>query len=487
MITTPELTAEIVRLHFAEHWPVGTIATQLHVHADVVRHAIGLDQPRAAAPPRGTMMDPYRGFIDETLQRYPTLRASRLFDMVRERGYVGSARTLRLYVAGVRPKPKRAAFLLVETLPGEVAQVDWAYVGKLAVPGGERALWMFVVVLAHSRAMWGEFVIDLTVHSLCRSLVRSSDAFGGVPRRWLFDNPKIVALERVGTLARFHPTLLALCGTMRVEPTVCAVRQPRDKGKVERAIRYLRDRFLAGQTIHSIDAGNQLLTRFIAEIAHVRPHPTIPQRTVGDVFIDEQPRLLTLPVPLPETARVAPIAVNTQAFIHFDTNRYSVPSEYASRVVTLCADDHKVHLLDGANLIAAHLRSYARRAIIELPAHRGALVAQRRRSRDLKGRDRLRAVVPEFDRIVERWEVVDQSLGHRVAQCIVTLNLYGPEVFAAAAQDLIERQLADIGALTVACEKHRKLQRRAVPVALCLPHILDDNEVMPHDLAGYDE
>jgi hypothetical protein len=46
--------------------------------------------------------------------------------MVRERGYLGSARTLRLLVAKVRPRPKRAAFLLVETLPGEVAQVDCA-------------------------------------------------------------------------------------------------------------------------------------------------------------------------------------------------------------------------------------------------------------------------------------------------------------------------------------------------------------------------
>jgi transposase len=457
------------------------------VHADVVRRVIGRDKPRAAAAPRTTVVDPYRAFIDETLQRYPTLRASRLFDMVHERGYAGSARTLRVWVATVRPKPKRAAFLLTETLPGEVAQVDWAYVGKISVAGGERALWMFVVVLAHSRAMWGEFVIDLTVHSLCRSLVRAADAMGGVPRRWLFDNPKIVALERVGTLARFHPILLSLCATMRVEPTVCAVRQPRDKGKVERAIRYLRDRFLAGQTIHSIEAGNHLLTRFIADIAHVRPHPTIPQRTVGEVFVDEQVRLLTLPVPLPETARVEPIAVNTQAFIHFDTNRYSVPSEYASRIVTLRADDVMVQIIDGANVIAAHSRSYARRAVFEMPEHRAALVAQRRRSRDLKGRDRLRALVPAFDQIIAQWQVVDQSLGHRVAQCINALNLYGDEVFAAAANDIIERQLADIGALMVACETHRKRLRRPVPIQLLLPQISDDNDVTPHNLAGYDE
>jgi transposase len=487
MMTTPELEAEIVRLHYAEHWPLGTIATQLNVHTDVVRRVVGRDKPRVTGLPRAKLLDGYRGFIDETLQRYPTLRSSRLFDMVRERGYRGSARTLRLQVAEVRPKPKRAAFLVTETLPGEVAQVDWAYVSKISVPGGERAMWMFVVVMAHSRAMWGEFVIDLTVHSLCRSLVRSSDAFGGVPRRWLFDNPKIVALERVGAMARFHPTLLSLCAAMRVEPTVCAVRQPRDKGKVERAIRYLRDRFLAGRTIDSIEQGNHLLARFIADIAHVRPHPTVPQRTVGEVFVDEQPRLLALPCPLPETARVEPMAVNTQAFIHLDSNRYSVPSEYASRIVTLRADDTTVQLIDGANVIATHPRSYARRALFEVPAHREVIVAQRRRSHDLKGRDRLRSIVPTFDLIVDKWQVADQSLGHRVAQCINALNVYGDVVFAAAAHDIIERQLSDIGALTVACEKYRKLARRAVPIQLLLPHIVDDTDVTPHNLAGYDD
>jgi hypothetical protein len=96
--------------------------------------------------------------------------------------------------------------------------------------------------------------------------------------------------------------------------------------------------------------GNALFARFIADIAQARPHPTIAQRTVGDVFVDEQARLLTLPWPLPEIAQVKPVAVNSQAFVHFDTNRYSVPSEYASSVVTLRADDVTVQLIDDAKL-----------------------------------------------------------------------------------------------------------------------------------------
>src|SRR4051812_26685117 len=275
MKSTPELEAEIMRLHYAEHWPVGTIATQLGAHVDQVERVLGLNEPRAPSRLRPRIIDPYRPFIDDTLQRYPKLRATRLYDMVHARGFAGSVRTVREHVAIVRPKAPREAYLVTETLPGEVAQVDWAHVGEVAVPGGVRALWLFVMVLANSRAMWGEFVTALTVHSLCRSLVRAACPLGGVARQWLFDNPKTVVLERVGTVARFHPTLLALCAAMRVEPKLCAVRKPRHKGKVERAIRYLRDRFLAGRAITSIDHGNRLLAQFIAEIAHVRPHPTI--------------------------------------------------------------------------------------------------------------------------------------------------------------------------------------------------------------------
>jgi transposase len=213
-------------------------------------------------------------------------------------------------------------YLHTEPLIGEQAQVDWAYVGKLAVPGGVRALWLFVMVLAYSRAMWAEFVIDLTVHSLTRSLVRAGRAFGGSTRQWLFDNPKIVVLERHGDAIRFHPVLLELCGAMRVQPRLCAVRRPQHKGKVERAIRYLRDRFLAGRTIVGVDEGNAQLRRFIDTIAHPRPHPVLAQRTVGDVFTEERARLLALPAPLPATDRVDLVNLDSQAFVHLDTNRY---------------------------------------------------------------------------------------------------------------------------------------------------------------------
>lgn len=487
MKTTAEVEAEVVRLHYAEHWRVGTIANQLELHPDVVRRVLGIGVPRTPSQLKARLVDPYREFIDDTLRRYPRLLATRLHDMLRDRGFRGSVRTVREHVALVRPRRRREIYLTTETLPGEQAQVDWAFVGKRPFPGGERQLWLFVMVLAHSRALWAEFVLDLSVHSLCRSLVRASTAFGGVPRQWLFDNPKTVVLERVGTAIRFHPTLLALSAAMRVEPRLCAVARPEHKGKVERAIRYLRDRFLAGRTITGVADGNRALARFLADIGHARPHPRLAPRTVADVLVDERPRLLPLPDPLPCTDRIEPTPIDSQAFARFDTNRYSVPTNLADHALTLVTDDKTVRVLDGKTCVAEHARSWGKRQLIERAEHRAPLVAERKAARALKGRDRLRAVAPDIDHLIARWGVAGSSLGLRVTRTIKLLDLYGDDVFAAAIADVIARGLADIGAVAMACEKHRKDRRRPVPLALVLPDHLDDADVIPHDLETYDE
>jgi hypothetical protein len=99
---------QVLRLHYAEHWRV-TIAAQLGVHPDVVRRVLGLGEARPEAEPRPRLVDPYRAFIAETLARYPRLRATRLHDMIAQRGYAGAVRTLREYVAEVRPKRREVA------------------------------------------------------------------------------------------------------------------------------------------------------------------------------------------------------------------------------------------------------------------------------------------------------------------------------------------------------------------------------------------
>ncbi|WP_437894973.1 hypothetical protein [Sorangium sp. So ce124] len=183
-----QIEAEIRRLFFCEHWKKGTSAEQLGLHHDVVDRVVG---PHGPSPknkgPRPSVLDAYHGFVLKTLGLYPTLASTCLYDMIVERGYTGSIRTLRRFVLLNRPVPTHEVYLRIETLAGEQSQIDWAHVGKLRVSGGVRPLYCFVLVLRYSRAIWAEFVLEQTTASLLRSLVRAAQYFGGVTHEWLFD------------------------------------------------------------------------------------------------------------------------------------------------------------------------------------------------------------------------------------------------------------------------------------------------------------
>jgi len=486
MTVSREVESEIRVLYFGEHLPVGTIASQLRVHEDVVKRVVGLLDPRSPVAPRPLKVDPVKSFITETLQRYPRLKATRLFDMVKARGYTGEVRTLRDYVKTVRPTPQREAFLRLSPLLGEQAQVDWAHVGDIAVPGGVRPLWIFVMVLAWSRAMWAEFVLDLSVWSLLRSLSRACTYFGGTPREWLFDNAKVVVLERHGDAARFHPLLLDLAGRYAVRLKLCGVRKGNEKGNVERSIRYLRDRFLAARVIHSVDQGNREFLTFVNDVALPRSHPTLPGRTVFDCFEEERGRLLPLPQPAVTTDQVIPVRVDKTAFCRFDTNSYSVPPAHVGQTLTLAADDREVRLLDGATLVARHPRCWGRRQLIEASDHREAILALKQKAQEAKGRSRLSAAVPGIDALYSRWVDAGRNLGSMTARTLKLLDLYGAESLAAAASEVLERGLHDPGALAALCEQRRRALSAPVPIEAPLAAHVVDRDVIPHNLEAYD-
>jgi transposase len=481
-----DLEAEIRRLFFAEHWKKGTIATQHGVHPDVVDRAIGpLGPEPASRPPRPSVLDPYKPFIEETLDRYPKLVATRINDMLVERGYSGSQRTVTRYLRDVRPAPKSEVFLRTERLPGEQSQVDWGHVGKIRVPGGERALWVFVLVLAFSRAIFAELVFELSVHSLRRSLLNAALFFGGVTRQWLFDNPKTVVLERQGDLIRFHPGLLDITAALHVQPRLCGVRKPHQKGGVERQVRFLKDRFFAARLIHSIEHGNAELRRFLLEIAMERPHPVHPERTVAEVLEDERAHLLALPGRLPSVELVTPVSVDKTATVRFDTNRYSVPPLHARSTLTLVASDTEVRMLDDDQVVAAHPRCFGRRQLIENPDHRREVLATKPGARDGKGRERLLAASPRMGELLEGWLRDGRNMGSMTARTLKLLDLYGETVLGQALDELLERGSRDLGALAILCDQKLRPRRTALP--LVLGDHVNDRDVIPHDLGGYDD
>src|SRR4051812_42391431 len=107
----PQVETEIRRLFFAEHWKVGTIAGELSVHHSTIKRVINADgMVRTKGAAAGAMLDPFKDFIALTLEQHPKLRATRLFEMLRARGYAGGVHVVRRHVRAVRPRPKREVF-----------------------------------------------------------------------------------------------------------------------------------------------------------------------------------------------------------------------------------------------------------------------------------------------------------------------------------------------------------------------------------------
>src|SRR5690606_9266008 len=161
---TPELRSRMRRLFFAEHWKIGTIAAALGVHRDTVELAI---EPKRFVNTtfRATVgqLDPFKPFIEATLELYPRLRATRLLEMLRARGYSGSVWPVRRFVRRVRPTPRAEAFFRLTTLAGEQGQVDWGSFGSIVIGRARRPLSCFVMVLSWSRAIFARFVLDQTL------------------------------------------------------------------------------------------------------------------------------------------------------------------------------------------------------------------------------------------------------------------------------------------------------------------------------------
>jgi transposase len=490
MATPPDIEAQILRYHHAEKWPVGTIARQLHVHHGVVRRVLAqAGLPRLGPSPRPSQVDAYLPFIRQTLDTFPTLTASRLYAMVRERGYRGRPDHFRHLIACHRPWPKAEAYLRLRSLPGEQAQVDWGHFGHLAIGRARRPLMAFVMVLSHSRQIFLRFFPDARMESFLRGHAAAFAAWGGVPRVLLYDNLKSAVLERRGDAIRFHPTLLGFAGHYRYEPRPVAVARGNEKGRVERAIRYVRDAFFAARSFTDLDDLNAQAEAWCTGPAADRRCPGEPERSVGAVFADEARHLMALPDnPAPLLERVA-VSVGKTPYVRFDLNDYSVPHDHVRRVLTVLADPHEVRIVDGAEVLARHRRSYDKGAQVEDAAHVQALVDDKRAARQHRATDRLAQAAPASQVLLVRAAERGASLGTITAALLRLLERFGAAALQAAILEALARDVPHPNAVRLALERHRGLHGDAPPIALVLPaHVqARDAPVQPHALEPYDQ
>ena len=488
-----EIAARIRRLYYAEHWRIGTIATELAVHRDAVARVLGY--PGGAAPTptaralRRSGLDPYKPFLAEVLTQHPRLRATRLHAMIAGRGYTGGVITLRRYVRTIRPPRRTEAYLRLRTLPGEQGQVDWAHFGTLAVGHARRPLVCFVFVLSWSRAVYARFALDQGLESFLRGHVAAFAALGGVPRTLLYDNLKSVVLERQGEHIRYHPRLLELAGHYHFAPKPCAPYRGNEKGKVERTIQYLRHAFFAARPFTSVADLNAQLADWIATTAHARRVPEDPaQRLVRDALAEEQPRLLPLPQHPLGCDRVQPARSGKTPYVRFDRNDYSIPHDAVRRALTLIASEDTVRLVDGTTVLAHHARSYDARQIVEAPAHIAALAAVKRAATELRGRDLLRATCPHAAVFLDTLARRGQPLAPHTRHLGLLYDRYGAAALEAALAEVLARGTVGAPAVAYLLDQQTRAQGRVPPLLIPLPDDprVRDLRVTPHALALYD-
>src|SRR5438552_6732219 len=486
---TPEQRAEMRRLFYAEHWKVGTIAAALGVHRDTVCAATEAERfVTHLARPRPSRLDPYLPLMRDTLQQYPRLRATRLYQMVRDRGYVGSVVQLRRVVRRLRPVPKAEAYLRLSVLPGEQAQVDWGSFGWIEVGRMRRPLSCFVMVLSWSRAIDALFTLDQTLESFLRGHLHAFRYFSGVARTLLYDNLKSAVLERRGEAIRFHPRLLELCAHYHYAARPVAVARGNGRGRVERQIQYLRSSFFAARSFRDLDDLNAQFERWREEIAHQRSVPGEPALTVAEALERERAYLLPLPEHPLETDLMRVVSSGKTPYLRFDRNLYSIPHELVRKPLTLAASATLIRILDGEREVARHVRSFDTGVCVEDPAHIKGLVRAKQQARELTGRDRLQAAVPESAALFETWALRGESLAHHTHRLLKLLDDYGAEELVAATRIAVERGAPTSGSIAHVLEQRRRAQGLKPPVPIDLSHRpeLRDLRLIPNRLEDYD-
>jgi transposase len=489
MVIPHELEARILRLHHAEKWSTGTIASQLGVHHTVVERVLaksGLPTPKPARPSK---LDPYVAFIEATLQKYPRLPASRLWWMCRERGCVCSEVHFRRLVAKLRPKPPAEAYLRLRTLPGEQGQVDWGHFGKIRIGRAQRPLLAFVIVLSYSRRLYLRFFLGQHTENFLRGHEAAFLKWGGCPRILLYDNLKSVVLERVGDGARFNPLLSAFSAHWHFEPRPVAVARGNEKGRVERAIRYVRRSFFMARRFRDVDDLNVQAEAWCDGPALERPWPEDRSRTVAEVFEEEKKRLLPVPETGFPTEERREIPVGKTPYVRFDQNDYSLPHELARRTVTVLGSLGKVRILYDAKVVAEHRRSYGKGEQIEDPAHIQALVDHKRHSRKHRGFDRLYRAAPSTRELMRNLAERGENLGAATSRMLRLLAEHGGAALEHAVHTVLQRNVPHPHAVQQILEQTRREAGRRPRILVELPPDprVRDLAVRPHPLASYDQ
>jgi hypothetical protein len=285
-----------------------------------------------------------------------------------------------------------------ETEPGRQAQVDWASCGTIWHHGRRRRLSLLVVVLGYSRTTWARFVVSERRPVLTALLEEAFAELGGVPRELLFDNLKqVIARPRSEeSAAILQPGFADFADHWGFAVMACPPYWPRAKGKVERAVDYLKRSFLEGRSFTDLADLNAQLQAWLAMDANVRRHGTTGDRPV-DRLAEDQAAMLSLVEPYTKL-EVEQRRADWDGRISFEGVRYSVdPSILTGRrgepVEVRLAADERLRIYHEGRLVGDHALARPGSPPQDDPAHARA----RRRLRQQPPQRRLSERAPRFE------------------------------------------------------------------------------------------
>ncbi len=314
-------------------------------------------------------------------------------------------------------------------------------------------------------------------------------AWSGVPRVILHDNLRSAVLERRGNQVHFHPRLMELCAHYYRTARPCQVRAGNQKGRVERAIRYVRESFWAGRSFTTLEACNRQALLWRDQVAHQRPWPGEDRRTVAEAFAEEQPRLLPLPAHPFNTDLVLPVRSAKTIYVRFDLNDYSISPEVVRRQLTLVASDTVVRILDGSQQIACHRRSYDRHQVVLDPERQRILLKQKHKAFHSTPTGRLAQAVPESETLLDQAFADGESAGRQTSQLLKLLDVYGAASLGLAVREVLERGTPRASSVAFLSRKRQRKTPSSTPVAVDLSRHpeFESINIKPHDLETYDE
>nr|WP_244099296.1 IS21 family transposase [Burkholderia ambifaria] len=357
----------ILELH-RQGLSISAIAARLSMDRKTVRGA-ALRSARAATV-RGRSVRPLR---HRRVREFPDLSVERLLREIRAMGYDGGRTALGDLVREVRPPRQRGFEVRFETPVGHQAQVDFAHfsVEFGDAPGQRRSIWLFSIVLGHSRYLWGRFVEHQDLQTVLRCHMEAFEHLGGAPREILYDRMKAAVLGEVEKHIVYNAKLVAFAQHYGFAPRACKAYRAKTKGKVERPYRYIRQDFFLARRFQNLTDLNRQLREWLDTVAKVRVHDTT-HRVVAQHFDEERPALQALPAGTFNGVIRLERRVSHEGLVSVGGNYYSVPDRTRKRTLDVHSLAHEIRIYEDGELLAVHPVLEGRRRTSLLPGHRRA-------------------------------------------------------------------------------------------------------------------